>query len=1388
MRKPLSKQFLKSNLRLFVRSFWATVLFGIIGLAVLVQLARAVFPVLNDYRAGLEHLVSRQVGAEVTFGQFDASWQGLTPRIAIQNLAVKFEGQHVFSAAKASLEWGLLASIKDWRAGIRKLQFEGLEADFIQNKNGQWQVSGLPAPTTASTNTADKQPIIDDPVDIFVFGRRLELLNTRLGLHFRSGAKADVTVKTILLENDNQFHRLKASLGIDGEQALTLVVEGYGDPRDEDEFTAKGFMQSQGFSGARVIDALKQSELIKPNSRLIEYLPVNGDMHFALWFKGTLRRGVLLSGRVKLDNIFSADNSTIDWPQNIATEFKGHWQAQTGWELGLNDTSATWEDFQTSPTPMIIGGGVDKPLFLRLAKVDIAEWVSVINKTQLLPKRAAKVINTLAPAGVIHTADIQLTNKADGYFLLKAELEDGSAKAWQGAPALSGVTGFVEANALDGHISIDAQKPFSMAFPRIYYEPLTFTKAEGDVRWTLYPKERWVGVSSGDLILSHKDFTAKGDFNLRLPYKYGPESEPEMTLKVGVKKTPVKYHKTFVPHTVPKSLYQWLGDAKIDGIGHNVAFIYHGTLMSHSSWHRAIQLFAQVEDAALTFDPAWPRLENASGYLLIDDQHVIVRDLKSTLFDNQIDHGSVTLKRSAEDKRYLDISGQAKGATKNALALLMNSPVVEQLDKSMAHWQLTGSYMADVSLSVPIEKGGVHKQDVKAQLLGNTMYLPDLNLGFEALEGDLNFHHDKGLYAHQLDAKFWGQPAQAQIYTAGVDDKKALNIVFETKLDVASLRQWSKQSTMFFLTGVTDVSGALTVPYSGDLSLILEAQSDLKGVHVSLPPPYDKLPEVGEQLHFKLERQRGKAPQMNSRIRLADKARLHWQDQGSEFIGATLALTHSEEGDALDEVSDAVRPGQFFVTGKTPKLDGLVWYEVLQTYLAYNEKFEQQERAKLDKGTPVEGAIDDALPIAVDVHVSPLMLDDLSVGPFHVTGQSSETLWTFNFKSPVLAGAAKIYDDDKPINLHLDYLLLPEDEPVVEQSHDAVNWNVRQPPLNESDGGVIVQPPGHEDILTQGAMNPGPENVKASALVKQLGRAHDQSVMAEWDLAAIAAADINVDNFAIGKQQWGAWKFKLRPTEGGLMAYDLYANISGLKLSGDKGRGANMIWLENSGLHTTHFSGVATASDISPAIESIQGEKMLTSTSSNMDIQIQWDGAPDEIALENLTGVVKLDLRRGRFIRGATVGENPLLKLIGLFNFDTLARRLRLDFSDLNPEGMAYESVTGELLFVEQTIKIKSPLLVDTPSTQLQLVGDIQLVEETLDAQLIATLPVTGNLTVAAALTGGIPIAVGVYVLGKVFKNQVDKASSIRYNIRGSWDDPKVKFDKVFEDTVTNTR
>jgi uncharacterized protein YhdP len=40
---------------------------------------------------------------------------------------------------------------------------------------------------------------------------------------------------------------------------------------------------------------------------------------------------------------------------------------------------------------------------------------------------------------------------------------------------------------------------------------------------------------------------------------------------------------------------------------------------------------------------------------------------------------------------------------------------------------------------------------------------------------------------------------------------------------------------------------------------------------------------------------------------------------------------------------------------------------------------------------------------------------------------------------------------------------------------------------------------------------------------------------------------------------------------------------------------------------------------------------------------------------------------------------------------------------------------------------------------------------------------------------------VGVYLVGKLFKKQLDKASSIRYRLTGRWAEPKMEVEKIFE-------
>ncbi len=72
------------------------------------------------------------------------------------------------------------------------------------------------------------------------------------------------------------------------------------------------------------------------------------------------------------------------------------------------------------------------------------------------------------------------------------------------------------------------------------------------------------------------------------------------------------------------------------------------------------------------------------------------------------------------------------------------------------------------------------------------------------------------------------------------------------------------------------------------------------------------------------------------------------------------------------------------------------------------------------------------------------------------------------------------------------------------------------------------------------------------------------------------------------------------------------------------------------------------------------------------------------------------------------------------------------------------------------------------------------VIDETAEAQLVATLPVATNLPWVVALLGGVPAAAGVYITSKIVQKQVDRLSSISYELTGPWDDINITVDKIF--------
>lgn len=1322
---------LRRHLRFWVRSFWGAVLFVVIALAVMVQLGRALFPVLNDYRGEMEQQLSAQLGVQVEVGNISAKWTGLRPRVTFTAVAVRNRrDEPVFQVEQVSAEVSLLSTLRDWRLGFRKVTFTGLSGVLHQNERGRWWVQGLermtPPPLAADA------PRFRDPIDIFLFGRRVELTDTRLTLLFRSGLTTELAIPHIRLENDTQFHRLAASFGVDEEQqSLYLVVEGTGDPRDEARFNARGYLHLQRFPSAKVLAALGiRDDLLSGDPATDSGWRDDGRVTLSLWFQGTSSRGMTWNGEVAVDGSPLRPPPNIQWPASLHTRFSGSWEPQQGWQLSAAGAQLSWPDFNAPPLDLTFRGRFGGETELALGVLDLALWSRVAERAGLLRGRAQETLASLQPQGELHNVHILRRPAEQGHFSLRGNIVDGQVAAWQGAPALTGVNGFVEASALGGEIRLLSEQGFAMDFPLLYEQPLSFERAEGAVRWEFDNAARKVYLASGLVTLSNAEVSARGHFNLHLPIDRG--GEPEMTLVVGVREGHAGLHRTLMPLTAPEPLRQWLARAVVSGDVREAGFIYHGSLLKNATTARVIQLRGYVDNAEIAFDPSWPPLRQGAGELYLDDQALSVTQMTGALEQVSLSRGSVALERLTGDGRGVRVQASVAGDSGEAKRLLEQTPLRHLGGAEVSSWQWRGALAAEIDVLVPLdrERSDAARQKVRLEFARNRLHMPDLNLTFTEVDGQAVYDSATGLSSEGIDARLWGEPVHATMRTEPAADGRTLIVGLRGRADVADVRTWSRRPELSFASGSSLVSGELRVPMGGKSPLRLSFSSTLEGVALTAPPPFDKLAGESRPLRVLIENHPGDVPQSLYTFSLEEVAELRWESRGGQMQAAELALAKTAE---------PLQQGVFHIRGPLAQADVLLWREILQQYVS---------ALGVGEAPTAAAQAEEPLAIRVDLQVGALQAGDFHLNDVHIRAGEDEQVWRVELEHETLAGRVIWSPGDAPLEINLDRLFLPGQAPATDVQ-----------PAAEGDGITVAGDPFTSPT---------------------------DDFWRNLDLASVPAANVQIADLRSGTTALGRWALKLRPIERGLLAYDLTANTVGLTIGGRGKPGAELVWTRTPSGDSSYFSGVIRARDLADTFRQLNLEPALSSDSATLDVDLQWPGPPVEMNLLELAGEVDLAVQRGVFSRGGSVGENPLLKLIGLLNFDTLARRLRLDFSDLGTAGLAYEEIDGALLFRSGKVHIRQPLQVNTPSSHLQLVGDLDMAQETLDTQLVATLPLAGNLTVAAALTGGVPLAIGVYVAGKIFKDQVERVSSLRYSVTGSWNDPQAKLERVFENTVAD--
>jgi len=341
--------------------------------------------------------------------------------------------------------------------------------------------------------------------------------------------------------------------------------------------------------------------------------------------------------------------------------------------------------------------------------------------------------------------------------------------------------------------------------------------------------------------------------------------------------------------------------------------------------------------------------------------------------------------------------------------------------------------------------------------------------------------------------------------------------------------------------------------------------------------------------------------------------------------------------------------------------------------------------------------------------------------------------WKVMLENEMLKGGVSIHDDDvKPLLISLDYLRFPEVESA--------------------------------DVELAEGEKQGPEI----------------DPFTDTDPKDYIAVDFETKALFLGENDFGSWKFQFRPTSDGVVMDQLVAEVRGLKIL----ENSKVLWTAGETGHQSAFIGTIEAPDLVTVLEKWGIASSIIGKDVKLDVDINWPGSPAVLATDKIAGNVSFTTGAGSFVQANNTGP---LKLLGIFDFASIAKRFRFDFSDIVDKGYTFDKITGEVIFNQGVVSVVTPVKIEGSSSIFTIGGQVDLNSRELDNDMIVTLPVNRNLPWYAAYSAiftGPLVGASVFIAQKVFENQIDQFSSAKYRISGTVDDPLIEFVSIFSDRV----
>ena len=232
---------------------------------------------------------------------------------------------------------------------------------------------------------------------------------------------------------------------------------------------------------------------------------------------------------------------------------------------------------------------------------------------------------------------------------------------------------------------------------------------------------------------------------------------------------------------------------------------------------------------------------------------------------------------------------------------------------------------------------------------------------------------------------------------------------------------------------------------------------------------------------------------------------------------------------------------------------------------------------------------------------------------------------------------------------------------------------------------------------------------------------------------------------------------EVRASSIGFKTITLQAPTHNLKLTGD--------WF-NAPILQTDLRGKLTLLKAGQLFSHLGITKDISETTGDIDINLDWQGSPQQFSLEKMHGQAELNLKNGRILSI----EPGFGRILGMLALEQWLKRLSLDFSDLYQEGLMFNTISGHFDFLQGKASTQN-LIVDAIPAKILLKGDTDFVAENVNYLVNVTPKSADAVPIAGTIIGKIMNLVGQTLTGK---DQEGFFFGSQYQITGSWGNTQV--------------